>query len=159
MKKIVFDMDGVLANFNDEINGIDRFDKEIGFFANLKPLYENYKIVSKLVDLGVNVYILSASPNKQADKDKRQWLKNYIPNLKKNHIVFCRNGENKADFIKDIKKSLLVDDYSFNLINWHSVGGQCLKYNNGYNCIKNLHKNYNIKTLLNFNNLLDIVSF
>lgn len=156
MKKIVLDMDGVLANFN-EPNAITRFDNEKGFFAKLKPLYDNYIIVNELINKGYKVYILSASPNTQADKDKRKWLKRHIPNLKRHQIILCRNGQNKANFIRDIQNSILIDDYSFNLINWLSSGGKCLKYINGTNNIKKKHKDYNIKELKNFNNLLDII--
>lgn len=156
MKKLVFDMDGVLANFNVK-DAVNRFDKEKGFFYNLEPLYNNYKVVNELINKGVNVYILSASPNKQADKDKRLWLNKYIPNLKKSHIILCRNGQNKAEFIKDIKNSILIDDYTFNLINWNNYGGRCYKYINGHNNIKKIHKNYNIKELKNFNKLLDFI--
>ena len=34
MKKIFLDLDGTLARFNVR-NALERFDKEVGFFANL----------------------------------------------------------------------------------------------------------------------------
>lgn len=147
-------MDGVLANFN-EPNALTRFQTEKGFFANLKPIKNNYLIVSKLIEMGVNVYILSASPNKQADNDKRKWLKRYIPNLKSNRIIFCRNGENKADFIRDIKKSTLIDDFTTNCIQWTLKGGVAYKYINDINNKTKRHKEYNIFELKNFENLIE----
>lgn len=147
-------MDGVLVNFN-EPKALERFDKEKGFFANLKPLYNNYEIVNALILNGENVYILSASPNRQADKDKKQWLKKYIPNLKRNHIIFCRTGEDKSNFIKDIKKSVLIDDYTKNCVEWTIKGGIAYKYINGTNNKTKRHKDYGIYELWNFENLIE----
>ena len=71
MKKIFLDLDGTLAKFNVK-NALKRFDNEVGFFANLGA-YKGIDIVNKLARLG-NIYIISASPNEQADKDKMQWI-------------------------------------------------------------------------------------
>ena len=40
---IYVDMDGVLADFNAEPDGVARFRTEKGFFRNLKPLKKNAK--------------------------------------------------------------------------------------------------------------------
>ena len=69
---IYCDMDGVIANFNAEPHALKRFAVEKGFFKTLKPMSKNLQALRVLNQLkGVNVYILSASPNRQADKDKR----------------------------------------------------------------------------------------
>ena len=67
MKKIFLDLDGTLARFNVP-NALERFDKEEGFFAKLKA-YKNIEIVNELAKTN-NLFIISASPNEQADKDK-----------------------------------------------------------------------------------------
>ena len=68
---IYVDMDGVLADFNAEPDGVARFRTEKGFFRNLKPLKKNAKALRKLIaDGNYNIYILSASPNAAADGDK-----------------------------------------------------------------------------------------
>ena len=67
MKRLFLDLDGTLARFNVR-NALERFDKEIGFFVNLKA-YKGIEQVNELALRG-NVFIISASPNEQADKDK-----------------------------------------------------------------------------------------
>ena len=66
---IYVDMDGVLANFNAEPNAVERFKSELGFFAKLKPIQSNVAFVNELIENEFNVFILSASPNNNADKD------------------------------------------------------------------------------------------
>lgn len=130
MKRIFLDMDGTLANFNVK-NALQRFETEKGFFANLKA-YKGIEEIDKLI-LQNNFYIISASPNSDADKDKMIWLEKYLPNLKKEHILFCRLGENKADFIENKLKikidnnCILLDDYTKNLTEWEKVGGKGIK--------------------------------
>ena len=41
------DMDGVLADFNNEPQALERFEKEKGFFYNLKPIKENIEFIEK----------------------------------------------------------------------------------------------------------------
>lgn len=130
MKKIFLDLDGTLAKFNVR-NALNRFQTEKGFFANLKA-YKGIENINELAKKG-NVYIISASPNEQADKDKATWIDLFLPNLPKSNICFCRLGKNKA---KEIKKNLniiinkecvLLDDYTKNLVEWESVGGVGIK--------------------------------
>jgi 5'(3')-deoxyribonucleotidase len=130
MKKIFLDLDGTLARFNVR-NALNRFQTEKGFFANLKA-YKGIENINELAKEG-NVYIISASPNEQADKDKATWIDLFLPNLPKSNICFCRLGKNKA---KEIKKNLniiinkeciLLDDYTQNLVEWENVGGVGIK--------------------------------
>ena len=130
MKKIFLDLDGTLARFNVR-NALERFATEEGFFANLKA-YKNIEDINELAKSG-NVYIISASPNEQADKDKLQWVEKYLSNIPKENICFCRIGENKAKIIKeklqiDIDNStILLDDYTTNLAQWETYGGIGIK--------------------------------
>lgn len=130
MKKIFLDLDGTLARFNVP-NALERFDKEIGFFANLLA-YKGIEVVNELAKEG-NVFVISASPNEQADKDKMTWLEKYLPNIKLENITLCRLGENKAEIIQT-KYNLvidnncyLLDDYTKNLTEWESFGGKGVK--------------------------------
>lgn len=130
MKKIFLDLDGTLARFNVK-NALQRFATEKGFFANLKA-YKNIEEINELAKSG-NVYIISASPNLQADNDKMQWISEYLFNVPSENIVICRVGENKAEVIKSKlniiidKTTVLLDDYTKNLVEWESAGGVGIK--------------------------------
>ena len=130
MKKLFLDLDGTLAKFNVR-NALERFDKEIGFFAKLNA-YVGIEVINELAKQG-NLFIISASPNTQADNDKMLWIKKYLPNLPINNITICRIGENKAKVIEEKyliaidKNCLLLDDYTKNLNEWESLGGTGLK--------------------------------
>ena len=130
MKKIFLDLDGTLAKFNVR-NALKRFDNEIGFFAKLGA-YKGIEEIDKMAKKG-NVYIISASPNEQADLDKIQWIMKYLPNIKATNILLCRVGENKAKVIeknyncKIDKNCILLDDYTRNLTEWEMAGGVGIK--------------------------------
>lgn len=130
MKRLFIDLDGTVAKFNVR-NALERFDKEEGFFAKLGA-YVGIEVVNELAKNN-NIYVISASPNEQADKDKMIWLKKYLPNISKDNITFCRLGQNKAKIIENkysIKidnNCLLLDDYTKNLNEWESFGGKGIK--------------------------------
>lgn len=130
MKKIFIDLDGTVAKFNVR-NALQRFDKEKGFFAKLGA-YKGIEDINALA-LTEEIFIISASPNEQADKDKMTWIAKYLPNISQENITLCRLGENKAQIIED-KYSIkidnscyLLDDYTKNLNDWVSVGGVGIK--------------------------------
>ena len=133
MINLFLDLDGTLAKFNSKRNALKRFDNEIGFFANLKP-YKYIEFVNTLALSGeVSVYIISATPNEQADKDKLVWIKKYLNQINDKNICFCRLNENKAKVIKDKlnitidNNCLLLDDYTKNLIEWQNLNGIGIK--------------------------------
>lgn len=133
MLKLFFDLDGTLAKFNSKRNALKRFDNEKGFFANLKP-YKYIEVVNELATRqDIEVFVISATPNEQADKDKMIWINKYLNNIKQENICFCRLGKNKAKEIKeqlniDIDKTcLLFDDYTNNLIEWNNSNGIGIK--------------------------------
>jgi 5'(3')-deoxyribonucleotidase len=109
-------MDGVVADFNNEPNAVARFKVEKGFFFKLKPIEINVRAVKELAKDN-EIYILTASPNPRADKDKIKWLKKYMPFIAKANIIICRNGERKVDFMKS-DLGILLDDYGVNIQEW-----------------------------------------
>lgn len=126
-------MDGTLAKFNSKKNALERFDKEKDFFTNLKP-FVNIDIINQLVENNVvEIFIISASPNQQADNDKLKWINTYLPKVKEQNICFCRLGQNKAKVIKDKlnididNNCYLLDDYTKNLIEWNNCKGIGIK--------------------------------
>lgn len=154
VERVYCDMDGVVADFEGQVGAIDRFDKEKGFFENLQPLEKNVLAIEIFVGYGADVKILTASPNEQADKDKRAWLKKHMPFIKEENIIICRTGETKADYIENMKGSLLFDDYSRNLIEWKENGGLAIKVVNDYDNEIGTHTKHEIPYV---NTLLDLV--
>lgn len=130
MKKIFLDLDGTVAKFNVR-NALKRFDNEIGFFAKLGA-YKGIESVNELAKSGI-VYIISASPNAQADNDKMIWINKYLPNVPLENITMCRVGENKAKIIENkysmsiSQECYLLDDYTKNLQEWVANGGTGIK--------------------------------
>ena len=122
-KTIYCDMDGVIADFFAAPNAVERFAIEKDFFYNLKPIRKNLNAIKKIIKQGLNVKILTASPHEQADNDKIKWLKKYLGNV--NYII-CRVGQNKSQFVDDIKNSLLLDDYIVNITQWRENGGKAI---------------------------------
>ena len=130
MKRLFIDLDGTIVKFNVR-NALERFDKEEGFFARLKA-YKGTEVVNFLAQNG-KIFIVSASPNPQADADKIKWIAENLPNVPRENITLCRLGENKARVIESKynitidKECLLLDDYTKNLIEWESFGGTGIK--------------------------------
>lgn len=119
---IYCDMDGVLADFMGADGAIERFENERGFFQTLKPIKNNVATIKSLIaDGNVNVFILSASPNDQADRDKKVWLKVWLPEIADGNIIIMRNGERKANYIKTDGINILFDDYGRNCREWLGV--------------------------------------
>lgn len=130
MIKLFVDLDGTVARFNVR-NALERFDKEKGFFSKLLA-YKGIEVLNELATKG-NVFVISASPNEQADNDKMIWLEKYLPNVPKANITLCRLGQNKAQIIEEKysmkinNNCLLLDDYTKNLNEWESFGGKGIK--------------------------------
>lgn len=130
-KKLFVDMDGTLAEWRKGGNIYEE-----GYFANLKPL-SAVEMVKALV-FHADVYILSAvlTDSPFAEKEKREWLRKYLPCIEKDHILFSGYGkESKSDFIRrhfgDINADfVLLDDYGVNLKQW---AGTPVKFYNGIN--------------------------
>lgn len=155
--KLFLDLDGTLARFNVR-NALKRFDKEKGFFANLKA-YKYIEVVNTLA-LTNDIYIISASPNEQADNDKIVWLKKYLPNIKDSNITLCRIGDNKGSIIKTKyqmtidNNCYLLDDYTKNLTEWESLGGTGIKrLTSVADNSRKLWQGLEIKSLLELNKL------
>ena len=165
MIKLFLDLDGTLAKFNSKRNALKRFDNEIGFFANLKP-YKYIEFVNTLaLSREVSVYIISATPNEQADKDKLTWINKYLNNIPKENICFSRLNENKAKVIKDKlnitidNNCLLLDDYTKNLIEWQNLNGIGIKrITSKADNSRKIWKDYSIRNLIQLTKTLDKIA-
>lgn len=165
MIKLFLDLDGTLAKFNSKKNALQRFDNEKGFFANLKP-YKYIETINEIATGGkVEVFIISATPNEQADLDKMTWIKTYLKDIKQENICFCRLNENKAKVIKDKlnitidNQCVLLDDYTKNLIEWKNLNGIGIKrLTTKANNSRKIWKDYSIKSLLQLEKTLEKIS-
>lgn len=126
LKNLFFDMDDTIADFSSEKNAVARFRFEKGFFYNLKPLKVNLYCMQQLILKGYNVYIVSKSPCKRCNNDKRKWLKENVQGLKDENIIFVPLKKSKVDYVRkalkipknETLKGTLFDDYSKNCFEW-----------------------------------------
>lgn len=125
-KNLFFDMDDTIADFSGEKNAVARFRFERGFFANLKPLKINLHCMQQLIYKGYNVYIVSKSPCKRCNEDKKEWLKKNVVGLKDENIIFVPLKKSKVDYVlktlkipkNEVLDGILFDDYSKNCFEW-----------------------------------------
>lgn len=146
---IYFDMDNTLALFS--IYGLkDQAEKAMyskGFFKELSIFSEAPYVLENLKNIGFNLYILSSCLDTPfCREEKLGWLNYHLPFIKNENIIFIDNGNNKAEYIKRPKQSILIDDYYVNL---------SLAYESGIIGIK---KSYSGKErpILQISNLIDI---
>ena len=140
MKTLYFDMDGVLCDFEGQKNALERYKTEKGFFKNLEPIWKNLNQVKALIREKKRVYILTASPNKQADKDKKAWIKKYLPQLPMRRVKIVRNGKPKIKSIRRKRNSVLFDDYGKNIREWKKYGGfRAVKVTKDFNLPKSVN--------------------
>lgn len=149
-KKIYFDMDGVLSDFNKGIVELCKMEaprqnpntpeydermfnamrKVDHFYYRLDPI-ENTLDLFKEVKMiyGNKVEILTAIPKAirnivDADTDKLEWVKKYLGDEVKVNIVLRRD---KPLFAKG-KDYLLIDDTPNNIDSWIKAGGDGLLF-------------------------------
>ena len=129
--KIYFDMDGVIAKWNENAT-LEEVGAE-GYFLG-RELEENvYLLIRKLIDMGFNVSILTAVySNGYAEREKREWANRC--GLADVDIIFVPYGESKFDYIDTTRGTkILVDDFKKNLTEWRQNGGISIKFFNGIN--------------------------
>ncbi len=103
MKKLFFDMDGVLVNFQSGIDKLSeetkreyegRLDEVPGIFSLMDPMPGAVEAVRELSE-HYDVYILSTAPwnNLTAYSDKIQWLTKHFGDLFKKRVIVthCKN--------------------------------------------------------------------
>ena len=124
---IFVDMDGVLADFFAVDGAVERFENEKDFFVNLAPIQNNVNAVKQMIADGINVLILSASPNERADGDKVKWLEKYLPEIPFTNIIIMRIGEKKSDYVNRVGRAILFDDYGKNCKEFEADGHTAYK--------------------------------
>ena len=158
IKKIYFDMDGVLADFERGINEICGMDMPIQglstdeednrmweavkeadhFYDNLEPMkgaIDMYRELSSKYDCE----ILSAIPKPHrciatAGEDKRNWVYRVLsPSINVN-IVY---SQDKKNYAKD-KTTILIDDLDKNIKEWENCGGTGIKFESAEQVLKRI---------------------
>ena len=128
---IYFDMDGTLATFKNAEKYEDFFTP--GFFENLTPQRNILNGAKKLFEMEkeqkIRIYILSSiiKGHKTAKTEKNKWLDTYFPELPKSRRIYSIVGENKANYIRDINRAILIDDFGPLVDNFINAGGVAIK--------------------------------
>lgn len=117
MKRLLFDMDGVLVEFNSALKYIDektrkqyegRFEDIPGFFSLMEPMPGAIEAVKKLSE-HYEVFILSTAPwrNPSAWSDKRIWVEKHFGNIFYKRIILTH----RKDLVMG---DYLIDDRGYN---------------------------------------------
>ncbi len=112
-----------------------------GYFENLQIIHSMKLLVDILRNDKRYVFkFCTAYTSEQAKKEKIVSLIRNFPGLSLDEIIFVPYGESKYDYVKNLldkKYSVcLIDDYSHNLFDFKSKGGNAIKAMNGVNGTK-----------------------
>lgn len=138
-KRLFIDMDGTLARFHDADKTFIEAMWTPGFYAELRPFENAVEGVRRFMKEHpeVDVYILSAVLDTDPPfivREKNEWLDKYLPEIPKEHRIFTRAGDNKADYIGKIgDNDYLMDDYNKNLYEFQDAGACSIKFHNDVN--------------------------
>ena len=142
---VLFDMDGVLARFckegyfdsdtlthycymPDEDNS--EYFKYLPVCSEAVQLYNDLKqksIESQETDHPFNVKIASKASADTIDS-KIEWARKIIPDIKFSDFIFIPLTADKADFVPNINKSILIDDHTPNLLSFREKGGIAMHF-------------------------------
>lgn len=161
IKKIYFDMDGVLADFNLGVKELAGFTpisqneenedittnmwnavrKVDSFYYKLKPLKNAVEVFNEVKrKYGSKVEILSAIPKPKrniigAKEDKIKWVKKYLGEDTVVNIVY---KEEKKNYCLG-KEYVLIDDLDKNINDWISSGGSGILFMENTNILQELN--------------------
>jgi len=102
---IFLDMDGVLANFEKaaaQIPDVKRPD-EVLDFSTFEPMPGAINAVEKIIAMGHDVFIATTPPwnNPSAWGQKRDWIEEHLPQLKRKMFLTHRKDLLKGDILVD----------------------------------------------------------
>ena len=162
MTKVYFDMDGVIADWeegfkdtfpNMSIEEYNRLPKDLkakykdniandkSYYYRLKPMKAGIGYLRYLVDAGYDVEILTSCGEintKEVVKQKKRWVKKHLSglNIKFNYTT---KSEDKARYAT--KDTVLIDDREKSIVPFKRAGGKVIHYRDGItNVIKELFR-------------------
>ena len=130
-KRIYFDMDGVLVDFESGIAKIDeatkeqykgRLDEIPGIFALMEPIPGAAEVV-RLLARNYDVFILTTSPwnNPTAASDKVEWVKKYLDDVfHKRLIITHRKDLLDGDYLIDDREKNGASEFKGELLKFGS---------------------------------------
>ena len=149
--RLFVDMDGTLAEWRKIVLKIEcEEDRAIvlqklnqilltpGYFRTLKPYQNIVDTITNLKNI-FDIYVISCVIQKEDTPnplmEKNEWLNEYLPWIDENHRIFVPDGENKTNYIPNGVQisDFLIDDYTKNLIDFRTAGGQGVKLLNDVN--------------------------
>lgn len=132
--RLFIDMDGTLAKFR-VVDTMETLYEE-GYFAELPPQQKVVDGIKQFMKENpeTEVFILSSvlSDSPYAMHEKEAWIDRYLPEIDREHRIFCPCGSPKGEYVPYGARhgDVLIDDYSKNLHEWEGVG---VKLMNGIN--------------------------
>lgn len=155
-QRFFIDMDGTITFWEPSSS----FEEvcEPGYFSSLEPIIPMIDTIKRFLSKNYDVYIASAVlKDNHSAKEKRQWLKKYLPGIDDTHVIFIPCGMSKADYIHQVtgeqrEDDILLDDYSNNLHDWRGIG---IKAYNGLNGTNGSWNGLGIKTFLSSRHIID----
>ena len=129
---INFDMDGVLAKWNELAS-----EEEVnapGYFIDREVEPKAVCLLKNLRDNGHRVRILSCVfQNGYAENEKSLWLDSV--GLGDVERIFVPYGKDKFQYVNELEEQLLIDDFGDNLRAWRNAGEDFIpiKFYNGIN--------------------------
>lgn len=167
IKKIYFDLDGVLADFNrgvKELCGIEPVDQTaskpadddrlFGAIRDTEHFYDRLEFVAGAKEMFMAIKdkypgcceILTGVPKPRrgittAGTDKTNWVHRHFGEDIKVHIVFREEKKNYVTGTEDI----LIDDYEKNILEWKNSGGTGILFKSAAEALEELANIENMK--------------
>lgn len=153
LNTVYFDVDGTLGKWYADARGYECLEQIIDpanhYFRDIEPHPFMIDLAKRIQEhgqrFGYDVCVLTAT-DERCQEDRLIWLHENMPFIDNEHIIMCPVGANKADYVPDAYKSVLVDDYNKNLDEWSINGGVAIKAINTVNSHQNEYAEIDMTT-------------